>query len=137
MNKVVLLGRTTKDVETRYSQSATPVAVSRVGLAVKRKFAKPGEQDVDFFNLVAFGKVAESLEKYIVKGQPIVAIGHIQQRTWEDSQNVKRTTYEVVVDEWYFAGASPKTQEEGAARQQPVQESLAPGQFEEDDDLPF
>ena len=71
MNKVQLTGRLTRNPEIRYSQSAEPVAVTRFGVAVNRKFKKDGEQDVDFINCVVFGKLAEFIGKYFTKGKMI------------------------------------------------------------------
>ena len=68
------MGRLTRDPEVRYSQSATPVAVARYGIAVRRSFVKPGEPDVDFFNIVAFGKAGEFAERYFKKGQMVAIV---------------------------------------------------------------
>ena len=77
MNKVILMGRLTRDPEVRYSQSANPVAVARYGLAVRKQFAKQGEPDVDFFNIVAFGKAGEFAEKFFRKGQMVAVVGRL------------------------------------------------------------
>ena len=103
MNKVILMGRLTRDPEVRYTQSATPTAVARYGIAVRRSFVKPGEPDVDFFNIVAFGKAGEFAEKYFKKGQMVAVVGRLQVNTWEDQQKVKHTSVDVVVEEQHFA----------------------------------
>lgn len=129
MNKVMLLGRTTKDVEVKYSQSATPVAVARTGLAVKRAFAKQGEQDTDFFNLVLFGKQAENFQKYVAKGQMIAIEGSIRPSTWE-KDGVKHHGVDIIVEHFYFTGGKNET----GAEQGTGMGSIP---SEDDEDLPF
>lgn len=101
MNKVELLGRLTKDPEIRYTQSNTPVA--SFTLAVNRRFAKEGEQQADFINIVAWNKTAEFCGKYFKKGSQIALVGRIQTRNWEDDNGQKRYATEVVAEEVYFA----------------------------------
>lgn len=103
MNKVILMGRLTKDPEVRYSQSAEPVAVARYTLAVNRKFKRDGEPDADFINCVAFGKNGEFAEKYYKKGQMVSVVGKLQVRSWEDQSGQKHWSTEVVIEEQYFA----------------------------------
>jgi len=136
MNKVILMGRLTKDPEVRYSQSATPVAVARYALAVNRRFKRQGEQEADFINCVALGKSGEFAEKYFKKGQMVGVVGRLQVRSWEGKDGNKHWTTEVVVEEQYFTGGK---KESGAGKQNgtvpdgfyPIDESI------EDDDLPF
>lgn len=152
MNKVMLMGRLTRDPEVRYSQSANPVAVARYGLAVRRSFVKPGEPDVDFFNIVAFGKAGEFAEKFFRKGQMVAVVGRLQVSTWEDQQKVKHTSVDVVVEEQHFAESRSSSESRGVEFNRPS-EQAAPSQMnpssnnesmagfaptmEEDDDLPF
>ncbi|OON93187.1 MAG: hypothetical protein ATN31_06990 [Candidatus Epulonipiscioides saccharophilum] len=103
MNKVVLLGRLSRDPELRYSQTNTSLAFTRYGLAVRRPFARPGEPDVDFFNITAFGKAAEFADKYFKKGLMVCISGRIQTRIWEDENKVKHNSFDIVVDEQDFA----------------------------------
>lgn len=102
MNKVILLGRLTKDVETRYIQS-TNTQVSSFTLAVNRRFAKEGEQQADFINIVAWSKTAEFCSKYFKKGQQVAVVGRIQTRTWDDDQGQRHYVTEVIAEETYFA----------------------------------
>ncbi len=102
MNKVMLVGRLTRDPETRYSQSAEPLAICRIGLAVNRRFKRDGEADADFINCVAFGKTGEFIQRYFVKGMGIGVTGRLQVRNWEDSQGQKRVTAEVIIEEAEF-----------------------------------
>lgn len=103
MNKVILSGRLTKDPETRYTQSEEPVAIARYTLAVNRKFKKDGESDADFIPCVAFGKSGEFAEKHFKKGMKIEILGRMQVRSWEDKDNKKHWSTEVIVEEQDFA----------------------------------
>lgn len=134
MNKVIFIGRLTKNPETRYSQSATPIAIARCGLAVSRKMAKQGEQNVDFFNLVAFGKKAEFFEKYGSKGRLVSIEGRLQQNTWEDQNKVKHTSYDVLIEEVNFLDKQGTSQEGSGV---PGEAPPFTPTIEEEDDLPF
>lgn len=102
MNKVILLGRLTKDVELRYTQT-TNTAVASFSLAVNRKFTKEGEeQQADFFNIVAWSKLAETSSKYLRKGSQVLITGRLQNRNWEDEQGQKHYVTEVVAEELDF-----------------------------------
>ena len=130
MNKVILMGRLTKDPETRYTQS-TNTQVTSFTLAVNRRFVKDGEErQADFINIVAWNKTAEFVSKYFKKGQQVGVIGRIQTRNWEDEQGQKHYVTEVIAEEVYFADT--KKEESTSA---PTEEN----QFEitDDDDLPF
>ena len=135
MNKVMLMGNLTRDPEVRYSQSANPVAIARYGLAVRRQFAKQGDTDVDFFNIVALGKSGEFAEKYFRKGQKVVIVGRLQQNTWEDQQKVKHTSVEIVVEEQHFAESKKATNEQSQDNR--IQQVGFSPKTEDDDDLPF
>ena len=78
MNKVILMGRLTKDPEVRYTQGDNAMAIARYSLAVDRRFKRDGEPDADFINCVAFGKSGEFAEKYLKKGTMIACVGRIQ-----------------------------------------------------------
>lgn len=132
MNKVILLGRLTRDPEVRYSQSANPVAVARYGIAVRRSFVKQGDPDVDFFNIVAFGKAGEFAEKYFKKGQMVAISGRLQVNTWEDDNKVKHTSVDVIAEEQHFASSRADNQ---AANTDTG--SGTSNTFDEDDELPF
>ena len=103
MNKCVLMGRLTRDVDVRYTQTNNTM-VSNFSLAINRRFVKEGEErQADFINIVSFGKTAEFVSKYFKKGQQVGVIGRIQTRTWDDEQGQKRYVTEVVAEEVYFA----------------------------------
>lgn len=104
MNKVVLMGRLTKDPEVRYSQGENPIAIARYTLAVDRRFRRNNEeQSADFISCVAFGKSGEFAEKYFHKGIKITVSGRIQTGSYTNKDGQKIFTTEVVVDEQEFA----------------------------------
>ncbi|HIW20661.1 MAG TPA: single-stranded DNA-binding protein [Candidatus Dorea intestinavium] len=103
MNKVILMGRLTRDPEVRYSQGDNPLAVARFSLAVDRRFKRDGDQTADFINCVAFGKQGEFMEKYFRKGMRAVVSGRIQTGSYTNKDGVKVYTTDVVVEEVEFA----------------------------------
>ena len=103
MNKVVLMGRLTRDPEVRYSQGATPLAIARYTLAVDRRFKREGEASADFINCVVFGKPAEFTERYFRQGMRVVVSGRIQTGSYTNRDGQKVYTTEVVVEEHEFA----------------------------------
>lgn len=103
MNKVILMGRLTKDPEIRYSQGEKSTAVARFTLAVDRKFKQEGQPNADFINCIAFGKLGEFAEKYLHKGTKIVVVGRIQTGSYTNKDGQKVYTTDVVVEEQEFA----------------------------------
>lgn len=141
MNKVILMGRLTKDPEVRYTQSGEPMAIARYTLAVNKRFKKQGEADADFIPCVAFGKQGEFAEKYLAKGRQIAVVGRLQVRNWEDNEGKKRITTEIVVEEHYFA-ESKSDKNDKTDKPQKKQDSDTDGFYPiddnvEDEDLPF
>ncbi len=102
MNKVIISGRLTRDPEIRYSQGAEPLAITRISVAVSRRFKREGEQDVDFINCIAFGKTAEFIGKYFFKGKMIGITGAIRVNSWVDQNNQKRYSTEIYIEEVEF-----------------------------------
>ena len=150
MNKVILMGRLTRDPEVRYSTGADNLAIARYSLAVNRRFRRQGEAEADFIDCVAFGKAGEFAEKYFRKGQMVAVVGRLQIRDWQDKDGNRRRSAEVVVEEQHFAES--KASFEGrsgapAAAPAPRQSAPAPATNNqgfypidssiEDDDLPF
>ncbi len=148
MNRVILVGRLTKDLELRATTSGVPVCSFTV--ACERRYVKAGEErKADFINCIAWQKSAESISKYFVKGNRIALEGSIQTRSWTDNEGKTRYTTEVVVDQWEFA----QSKSEGGAQAPyapvtnsglyPVEpEGPAVGDIDgfmpiEEDDLPF
>ena len=123
MNKVVLMGRLTRDPEVRYSQGQNAMAIARFTLAVDRRFRREGEQSADFINCVVFGKSAEFTERYFRQGMRIVVSGRIQTGSYTNRDGVKVYTTEVVVEEQEFA----ESKNASASSQQSYQTSPAPG----------
>ncbi|WMJ85621.1 single-stranded DNA-binding protein [Anaerocolumna sp. MB42-C2] len=103
MNKVILMGRLTRDPEVRYSQGENSLAIARYSLAVDRRFKRPGEPDADFINCVSFGKAAEFAEKYLKQGTKIAVTGRIQTGSYTNKDGQKVYTTDVVVEEQEFA----------------------------------
>ena len=139
MNKVVLMGRLTRDPEVRYTQS-TNTLVASFSLAVNRRFAKQGEErQADFINVVAWSKTGEFCSKYFKKGQQVGIIGRIQTRNWDDEQGQKHYVTEVVAEEAYFADS--KKDGETSNIENTFGENIAQNtEFQvnsSDDDLPF
>lgn len=102
MNKVILMGRLARDPEVRYG-GANNTAVAKYSLAVPRKFKRDGDQECDFINCVAFGKLGEFAEKYLRKGIKIVIVGRIQTGSYTNKDSQKVYTTDVVVEEQEFA----------------------------------
>lgn len=102
MNKVILIGRIVRDVEVRYSQGATPMAVAKYTLAVDRRFKKDGEPAADFINCVAFGKNGEFAEKYLSKGTKIAVEGHWQTGSYKNKDGNTVYTNDCVIDSQEF-----------------------------------
>lgn len=103
MNKVVLVGRLTRDPEVRYSQGEKSTAICRYTLAVDRRFKRENEQSADFIQCLVFGKSAEFAEKYFRQGLRISISGRIQTGSYTNKDGVKVYTTEVVVEEQEFA----------------------------------
>ena len=103
MNKVVLVGRLTKDPEVRYTQGENPTAIARYTIAVDRRFKRDGEPTADFINCVVFGKAAEFAEKYFRKGLRIAISGRITTGSFTNRDGVKVYTTEVTVEDQEFA----------------------------------
>jgi single-strand DNA-binding protein len=117
MNRTILMGRLTRDVETRYSQSNEPMAISRYTLAVDRRGKADGEQNADFINCVAFGRAGEFAEKYFRKGMKVAISGRIQTGSYTNKDGVKVYTTEVVVEEQEFAESKQSNEASSTSQQ--------------------
>lgn len=102
MNKVILIGRTTKEADVRYSQGEKAMAIARISIALERKYKREGEPTADFVNCIAFGKTAETIAKYVLKGTKIAVVGHIQTGSFTNKEGQKVYTTDVVIDEFEF-----------------------------------
>lgn len=108
MNKVILLGRLTRDVETRQGQNGS---IARTGIAVDRPFSKG--KGTDFFNLVAFAKTADFLRRYFAKGSKLLVEGRLQSSKYKNKDGVELTAIDVVVDQIEFADSKRKANDDG------------------------
>jgi single-strand DNA-binding protein len=146
MNKVMLMGRLTRDPEVRYSQSAEPMAIARYTLAVNRSYKRQGDPDADFINIVSFGKRGEFAEKYFRKGQQVCVVGRIQVSSYDDKEGNRRWSTDIIAEEQHFAESKRSFEErvgyENQAPQAPKPtsspaEGVVPIDENFDDDLPF
>ena len=137
MNKIVLMGRLTKDPEVRYTQGENSTAVASFSLAVNRKFKRENEPDADFFNCTAFGKQAEFVEKHLKKGTKIIIIGRVQNNNYTKQNGEKVYSVQVMVEEIVFAESKASSDNEQATPQTENSNGWmnVPTGFEED--LPF
>lgn len=103
MNRIMLMGRLTRDPEIRYSQNEKLTAVARYSIAVDKKVRREDGITADYFNIVAFDRRAEFAEKYLRKGTKILLCGHVQTGSYNNRDGVKIPFFEVVVDEQEFA----------------------------------
>ena len=115
MNKVILMGRLTRDPEVRYSQGEQATAIARYTVAVDRRFRRDGDsQTADFIGCVAFGRQAEFAEKYLRKGTKIALTGRIQTGSYTNRDGQKVYTTDVVVEEQEFAESKAASAEHAA-----------------------
>ena len=137
MNKVVIIGRFTRDPEIKYTTGENATATARFSLAVNRRFKnKEGNYDADFINCVAFGKTAEFIEKYFTKGMAIGITGRIQTGSYTNKEGQKVYTTDVVVEETEFVESKNK----GTSDNVPNNNANSNSDFEEvvsEDEMPF
>ena len=121
MNKVILMGRLTRDPEVRYTSGQDNLCIARYTLAVDRKFRQNNENTADFIPCVAFGKSGEFAEKYFKQGMRVTVSGRIQTGNYTNAEGRKVYTTEVVIEEQEFAesksSTAPVTQEQTPAPQ--------------------
>ena len=146
MNKVILMGRLTRNPEIRYSQGESATAIARFTLAVDRRFKRQGDdQTADFINCVAFGRTAEFAERYLQQGTKVVGCGRIQTGSYTNKDGQRVYTTDVVMEELEFAESKKNAQSYDGGMQdanRPEQPSQAADGFMNipnglDDELPF
>ena len=143
MNKVILMGRLTRDPEVRYSAGDNAMAVARFSLAVDRRRRANGgdEQTSDFINCVSFGRQAEFAEKYLRKGTKLLVTGRIQTGSYTNKDGVKVYTTDVVVEEQEFAESKSSSDNSGFSQSAPMPQSAGDGFMNIpdgiDEELPF
>jgi len=143
MNKVILMGRLTRDPEVRYTTNNNTL-VCTFSLAVNRRFKQEGQPDADFINVVAWAKTGEFCSKYFTKGQQVAVCGHLQTRSYDDKDGKKVYVTEVVAEDTYFADSKrdPNANAFDAGFNPSAQPNEAPSSegfmaIEEDSNLPF
>lgn len=135
INKVILMGRLTRDPEMRHTNSGTPVTT--FSIAINSGYGE--NQQTDFVNCLAWNKTAEFVTKYFAKGKMIIVIGRITTRSWETQDGKRAYATEVVANEVNFGESktSPQLNTPQTAAQPPMQDDDFTPLDEEDDDLPF
>ena len=112
MNKVILMGRLTRDPVVKYTAGDNPTAVARYTLAVNRTYKRQGEPDADFINCIAFGKAGEFVEKYFRQGVRIIISGRIRTGSYTNRDGIKIYTTDVVIEEQQFAENKKQSSEQ-------------------------
>lgn len=144
INRVILIGRLTRDPELRYTPSGT--AVASFSIANNRTYAVAGEkkEEVSFFDCIAWAKLGEIITEYCKKGQRIAVEGRIQQRRWEDQDKNKKSKIELVIENFQFltgkGGGDESTQSQGSSSQDSSSD-YSSGSFDDnpfsEDEIPF
>ena len=141
LNRIVIMGRLTRDPELRRTGSG--IAVASFTVAVDRDFSSKdgGEKETDFIDCVAWRQTGEFVSKYFTKGRMAVVSGRLQIRSWTDKDGNKRKTAEIVAENVYFGDSKSDTQNQNSAYTGFVKSENVPGNFapieEEDAQLPF
>jgi len=130
MNKIILMGRLTRDPEVRYSSYPEPINIVKFTLAVNRRFKKNNEPEADFFECVAFGKTGEFVSKYFKKGLMVGVVGRIRTGTYI-KDGIKHFSADVIVEEAHFAESKASYEARTSSRNDYHIDN------ENDDDLPF
>ena len=127
MNKVILVGRLTRDPEVRYTQGENQTAIARYTLAVDRRFKRDGEPTADFINCVVFGKSAEFAEKYFRQGLRVAISGRITTGSYTNKDGIKVYTTEVTVEDQEFAESKAESEANKTSVQQATQTNTTTG----------
>ena len=136
MNKVILLGNLSKDVDIRTTTNGKSVAT--FSLAVKRNYKNDkGEYDTDFLNIVVYGASADNCAKYLKKGSKATVVGRIQTRDYEAKDGTKRYVTEIIAEEVEFVGQPSTTNKGNDLKAKLEQASADLVEIEDDDSLPF
>ncbi len=136
-NKTILCGRLTADVELKKTPSG--VSVCSFSIAVNRKVSKDMEQKADFINCVAWRNDADFISKYFGKGSSILVVGNLQNRSWQDTNGIKKYATEVIIEEAHFVDSKSESNGAGISGGG-VPYGANTTQFEEmtaEEDLPF
>ena len=134
-NKVILIGNLTAAPELK--KTASGVSVTSFTIAVNRRFAKDGQQQTDFINIVAWRQTAEFVARYFNKGKPILICGQLQTRSWTDQNGQKHYATEVVADEASFVENKSASADAGAPAPSYCGDSQGFVEVGDDEELPF
>ncbi len=134
LNRIILIGRLTREPELRYTPSGTPVA--KFTLAVDRRAGRQGEKEADFIDIVTWQKTAEICANYLGKGRLVAVEGRLQIRSYEDSQGVRRKAAEVVAETVKFLDRAKEAQQQGGGSSG-FEDDFASEISFVDDDTPF
>ena len=142
MNKVIIMGRLTRDPEIRWSQGDNSTCIARYTVAADRKIKRDGEANADFISCIAFGKSGEFAEKYLHKGTKVVITGRIQTGSYTNKDGNKVYTTDVVVEEQEFAESKAAASEDQGSQQAPQSQTASGDGFMNvppgmDSELPF
>lgn len=132
MNKLIIMGRLTRDPEVR---QANGKQIARYALAVDRRFKQEGQPEADFFNCTVFGKGAEFAEKYLKQGVKIVVVGRIESDNYTNKDGQKVYSWQVIVDEQEFAESKNSSQPADKPQAKPAESGFV--EVSADEDLPF
>ena len=133
MNKIILMGRLTRDPEIRYAQGENQMAIARFSLAVDRRFKRQGDPDADFFNCTAFGRQAEFVERYLKQGTKILLAGRVQNDNYTNKNGEKVYSVQIIAEEIEFAESKGSGSQPGGDSQSNYQPATpSPAQAADD-----
>lgn len=135
LNKVILMGRLTRDPEIRYTQNNTPVA--SYSIAVDRNYSKDQDKQTDFIDIVSWNKSAEFVSKWFKKGSLIVVVGRLQVRKWQDKDGNNRISYEVISEEVSFGGSKNDSDSSGSRANATIDAEDTEAADDDDGEMPF
>ncbi len=142
MNKVILMGRLTRDPEMRVSQGENALNIARFSIAVDRRFQRGSEKETDFFNCTAFGKQAEFVDRYLKQGTKILLVGRVQNDNYTNKEGQKVYSVQIIAEEIEFAESKNSANGGGAPADRPNPTAAAGDGFMNipdgiDEELPF
>lgn len=137
MNKIILMGRLTRNPEVRYSNGENPMAIARYSLAVDRKIKRQGEPEADFFNCVCFGKQAEFVEKYLQQGTKMLVTGRLENNNYTKQNGEKVYSVNIMVEEHEFAESKGRQDAAPTQTPSPVGDGFMNIPTGLEDELPF
>ena len=119
MNKIILMGRLTRDPDIRVTQTTNPVTIAKFSIAVDRRFTKGEEKETDFFNVTAFGKLAEFCDRYLKQGTKILMTGRVQNDNYTKQTGEKVYSVGIIAEEIEFAESKSAQSNQSQAQAEP------------------